>query len=259
MIFISHTAKDKPIIEPIALRLASVYGADKVFYDSWSIQPGDGIVDKMNEGLNACKFFFFFVSKNSLQSKMVSLEWQNTLLKATHGEVKLIPVKLDDCLMPAILLQSLYIDIFGKGIEVGIRQMIDVINGVNTFRPNLQTYENIRGYVSKRSESTLEIEFRAENYLEPISQYGILIDNNLINIAYKSLSDSAYSFGSRENIKLNNGEIHNAIFLSVSRGTTPGFPFRVEVSTKDGAPIIFGGLMHAKSESYAAVIPCIIK
>ena len=51
MIFISHTAKDKTIVEPIALRLAQVYGQNNVFYDSWSIQPGDGIIDKMNEGL----------------------------------------------------------------------------------------------------------------------------------------------------------------------------------------------------------------
>ena len=77
MIFISHTAKDKAIVEPIALRLAQVYGQNNVFYDSWSIQPGDGIIDKMNEGLTNCKFFFFFVSKNSLQSNMVKLEWQN--------------------------------------------------------------------------------------------------------------------------------------------------------------------------------------
>lgn len=75
MIFISHTAKDKAIVEPIALRLAQVYGQNNVFYDSWSIQPGDGIIDKMNEGLTNCKFFFFFVSKNSLQSNMVKLEW----------------------------------------------------------------------------------------------------------------------------------------------------------------------------------------
>lgn len=31
MIFISHTAKDKTIVEPIALRLAQVYGQNNVF------------------------------------------------------------------------------------------------------------------------------------------------------------------------------------------------------------------------------------
>lgn len=75
-IFISHNCKDKVIVEPIAVRLAEVFGRDNVFYDSWSIQPGEGIIEKMNQELFDCDFFFFFVSKNSLQSKMVKLEWQ---------------------------------------------------------------------------------------------------------------------------------------------------------------------------------------
>ena len=127
MIFLSHNYRDKPIVEPIAIKLSTVYGINNVFYDSWSMQPGEGVIDKMNEGLENCKFFFFFVSKNSLDSNMVKLEWQNALYKATQNKAKLIPVKLDDCLMPAILMQTLYIDIYGKGFEFGLRQIIDVI------------------------------------------------------------------------------------------------------------------------------------
>ncbi len=51
MIFLSHNFKDKAIVEPIALRLRDIFGQESVFYDSWSIQPGDGIIDKMNDGL----------------------------------------------------------------------------------------------------------------------------------------------------------------------------------------------------------------
>ena len=74
MIFISHTNTDKPLVEPIAIKLSSVFGQENVFYDSWSIQPGDGIINEMNEGLSKCKFFFFFVSKKSLDSGLVKLE-----------------------------------------------------------------------------------------------------------------------------------------------------------------------------------------
>ncbi|MCD5561543.1 toll/interleukin-1 receptor domain-containing protein [Lactobacillus delbrueckii subsp. lactis] len=52
MIFLSHNKLDKAVVEPIAIRLSNLYGQDNVFYDSWSIQPGDGIIDKMNEGLS---------------------------------------------------------------------------------------------------------------------------------------------------------------------------------------------------------------
>lgn len=68
MIFLSHNFKD-----------GDIFGQENVFYDSWSIQPGDGIIDKMNDGLTQCKLFFFFVSNNSLNSEMVKLEWQNAL------------------------------------------------------------------------------------------------------------------------------------------------------------------------------------
>ena len=74
MIFVSHNHKDKEIVEQIALRLRDTFSQDNVFYDSWSMQPGDGIIDKMNEGLADCELFLFFVSKNSLQSNMVKLE-----------------------------------------------------------------------------------------------------------------------------------------------------------------------------------------
>ena len=67
MIFISHNGKDKEVVAPFAHKLAEIFGIKNVFYDSWSIRPGDGIIDKMNEGLEKCKFFFFFISKNSLE------------------------------------------------------------------------------------------------------------------------------------------------------------------------------------------------
>lgn len=63
MIFISYTHKDKPIVDTIAQSLSTVFGQENIFYDSWSIQPGDGIIDKMDKGLRKCKFFFFLFQK----------------------------------------------------------------------------------------------------------------------------------------------------------------------------------------------------
>lgn len=253
MIFISHTHKDKPIVEPIANRLAAVYGRDKVFYDSWSIQPGDGIIDKMNEGLSECRFFFFFVSKNSLQSNMVKIEWQNAIIKATNAQAKLIPVKLDDCMMPAIMLQTLYIDVFGRGLEDAIRQMIDVINGNNTYVPKMQTYENIRGYIRKINEQEVDVEFRAETYTEPISRYLLLVKNPEKDINANSVSDSMYNYGFNESITLNNGLQCNAISFVLHRPTTPGFPAKFKLKSKTKVELI--GLMRATSEDLYTMIP----
>lgn len=51
MIFLSHNYKDKAVVEPIAIGLKNAFSQDNIFYDNWSIQPGDGIIDKMNERL----------------------------------------------------------------------------------------------------------------------------------------------------------------------------------------------------------------
>lgn len=257
MIFISHTSKDKPIVEPIAIRLATVFGYDKVFYDSWSIQPGDGIIDKMNSGLAECKYFFFFVSKNSLQSNMVKLEWQNAIMKSSNGNAKLIPVKLDDCLMPAILLQTLYIDVYGRGLENAIRQMIDVINGTNTFVSNNQTYENVRGYMTQISDTESIIEFRAETYLEPISRYIVLLDNSKDEITTTCQSDGMFMNGFTTDLTLNNGIKYNAISVSTTRATSPGFPFTIIISSKNDLKI--KGLMRAISENEYRGIPLILQ
>ena len=257
-IFISHNCKDKIVVEPIALRLADVFGKENVFYDSWSIQPGEGIIDKMNKGLFDCDFFFFFVSKNSLQSKMVELEWQNALYKTTNSKIKLVPVKLDDCLMPDLLMQNLYIDIFGKGLEFGIRQIIDVIGGENTFVPSFQTYENIRAIITYSSKNT-EIEIKAITYLEPITRFLILTDEKLNEISVKSKSDSMMMADEAENIELDDGSFHNGLFRSISRGLAPGFPFRLTMIKNKNEPVPLCGILKAIDEEQYKEIPVEIK
>ena len=110
--FLSHNWKDKDVIEPIAVRLKEVYGEENIFYDSWSIKPGENIIGKMNEGIEKCKYFFFFISNNSLNSSMVNLEWQSALFKSAKEGIKFIPIKIDNCYPPQILISTVYIDMY---------------------------------------------------------------------------------------------------------------------------------------------------
>ncbi|WP_133137384.1 toll/interleukin-1 receptor domain-containing protein [Legionella rowbothamii] len=257
MIFISHNHMDKTIIEPIALRLREIFGEDKVFYDSWSIQPGDGIIDKMNQALGACQLFLFFVSKNSLLSNMVKLEWQNAIMKSTGTDIKIIPVKLDSCLMPPILMQSLYIDLFGQGLEIALRQIVDVAEGRNTFQPGPQHFSNLRAYFYKEEEKTI-IECHAEHFLEPISSFFVLVENqeNEISIKYRG---SMYMDGKFQEIKLDNGQVYNGKNLGIDRGTLPGFPFIIEITPQNNATVKLKGVMHQKSQTKWEQIPLSLK
>lgn len=256
MIFLSHNYKDKALVEQAALRLRGIFGQDKIFYDSWSIQPGDGIIDKMNEALAACNLFLFFVSKNSLQSNMVKLEWQNAVMKMASGATRIIPVKLDDCLMPPILLQSLYIDLFGQGLEVALRQIVDVTQGRNTFSPGPQQFSNLRAYVYAEGATTI-VQCQAEHYLEPISNYLFLVGNAESELSFEYKSGSMCNRGFHRDIRLNDGSRHNAQFIGVDKGTVPGFPFIVEITPIDGVNLEFHGVLHEKKMNEWAQIPLV--
>ncbi|WP_210309605.1 TIR domain-containing protein [Ochrobactrum sp. Marseille-Q0166] len=69
MIFLSHNYLDKPVVEQIAVSLADIFGREGVFYDSWSIQPGEGIIDKLNSGLGETTLFFFSFQQIASKAK----------------------------------------------------------------------------------------------------------------------------------------------------------------------------------------------
>ncbi len=256
MIFLSYNHKDKPVVEEIAVRLRQLFGQDKIFYDSWSIQPGDGIIDRMNKGLGDCKLFLFFVSKNSLQSKMVELEWQNAVIKTTQGKTKIIPVKMDDCMMPPVLLQSLYIDLFGQGLEIALRQIVDVISGRNTFQRGPKEFSNIRAYTYEEG-SKVFVECHAEFYLEAISSFLFLVNNKEDELSFKCLSSSLTYGGFSKSIKLNDGQIYNGRSIRIERSTAPGFPFVLEISPQSGSQVDLVGVMHEKKQSEFRIVPLV--
>lgn len=230
MIFISHNSKDKPIVEPIAARLAEMYGYANVFYDSWAIRPGDGIIDKMNEGLEKCEFFFFFVSHNSLTSEMVKMEWQNALMKKTKTGIRFIPIRVDNSVLPAIISQMLYLDLFTYGPETITRQMIDVING-NAIKPvnkesNLVVYREFLEN-GMRERYTCSAKF----YYEPITFFAVITLYKEEEIKdQKCPYEGMYVGGFNKSFPLPN---LNAIAFSLGRGITPSLPFVFEVAVKE--------------------------
>lgn len=256
-IFLSHNWKDKEVVGLIAEKLAEIIGKENVFYDSWSIQPGDGIIDKMNSGLSEMNIFFFFVSRNSLESNMVKLEWQNALYKASNGQCKFVPVKIDDCIMPAVLLQNLYIDFYNYGFDVGISQVIDVISGKNTFRGSSKEFSNLIAYISEAEGKTVTIEIQALHFQEPISNYGILIGNDLNDVVLKVTSDAFHINGGVKASFEDNGITYNLLYFEINRPTVPGFPIRVEIRPKNNVEIIFGCLYKRVKEKEFATIKTI--
>lgn len=256
MIFLSHNSKDKPVVEQVAIKLRDIYGQDNVFYDAWSIQPGDGIIDKMDEGLANCKFFFFFVSNNSLNSNMVKMEWQNALFKSAQNRIVFIPIRMDNSIMPSLLMQSLYIDLFSQGLDVAIRQIVDVINGNSTYREPINDFSNMVAYKYREGDK-LVIECHAEHYLEPISSFLFCTQEDVDNISVNVRNELMSMTNQKNGMQLNNGYKTNVIHRSILKGTLPGFPFVVEAKSESNPNVDIEIVLHEKSQGSFLPIPII--
>lgn len=249
MIFISYNHKDKEVVKEVAIRMSDVFERKNVFFDEWSIRPGDGIIDKMNEGLTDSQVFFFFVSKNSLASNMVKLEWQNALMKkANNNDFLFIPVKIDNSNMPAILLQTLYIDLYSNGLEYAVRQMVDTVTNQNTFALDSHRFSNLLAEREVLNNGLTErVTFLAKYYFEPTSQFLIVTTydkGEIISDPSSCVSDGMY---------FSSGVVEspvkglNYIPIKVDRGITPENPlvFDVKVKTKTKGNAVLG-VYHVK-------------
>ena len=253
-IFLSHNHKDKPVVEPVALRLKEIYGEDKVFYDSWSIKPGDGIIDKMNKGLDAPEFVFFFVSATSLKSNMVKLEWQNALYSASKGKSRLIPVKVDGTDMPAILLQSLYIDMHTVGLEAAISQIVSVCQGNVSFTPQHQGFSNLSFSIESSSSEHIDVVIRASHLMEPNPSFVFLVENSEGELSF-NIGDTSIG-GFNEGLDMGGGKVLNGMMArSMSTSLTPTIPVRMKITKTGDAEIKFAGVLHQIGEREWATVP----
>lgn len=229
-IFLSHNHKDKPLVEAVALRLASIFGQDDVFYDSWSIRPGDGIIDQMSKGLAAPEFVFFFVSASSLESEMVKLEWQNALYSATKGKTKVIPVRVDDSNMPAVLTQTLFIDMHTIGLEAAIAQIVGVTQGNASFTPQHQGFSNLTYRADTLVDGTVEIAIHASHMMEPNPNFAFVVMNEEDEVSWWIKGAPGMQGGfQRRAVKLNEGGFANVVIMRpMVAALTPSHPLIFE-------------------------------
>lgn len=231
MIFLSHNSKDKDVVEPIAVRLKEVYGEENIFYDAWSIKPGENIIGKMSEGIEKCKFFFFFLSNNSLKSSMVDLEWQSALYKSAKEGIKFIPIKIDDCYPPQILISTLYIDMYSYGIENALRDIFDIVNDTNS-KNYIKEFRNLICKLKKIDKSKFEVSIEAMKLIEPNPGFAFSFSNTPEDIEIKVTSD-AMTYNSEGKTA-----VGNVKFSRITRVLTPGFPYEATICSKSGLEIL---------------------
>ena len=227
-LFISYSHKDISLIDTVARRLEIEFGRNNIFYDTWSIQPGDSIIGEMNQGLEEFTTFFYFVSPSSLDSKMVSLEWQAALNRSINKELKFVAVRIADCKLPAILQNNLYIDLYGEGLDDAVEKMRQTVLGESVYKP-LETIQNLKSRVNRINDNTVQVVVEALYYAENNPVIAFACENSLeeISICY-NVSDGFTQQGT-DQIRVENKWVLNSRNVSVQRAIKPGFPFVFQV------------------------------
>lgn len=254
MIFLSHNSKDKPLVDVFASRLREKYGQNNVFYDSWSIQPGDGIIDKMNQGLTDANVFIYFVSENSINSKMVNLEWQNALQKRVKGELKMVPVLLDGTPVPSIMADIFYIDLSKYQLEVALTQLDNVIEGEEIA---IATSFNNLVSSKQRKGNNLELRIEAKAFLEPISEFFFILKKKQ-EVIVEIAGESMFTSGSRDIDfdKLGSQFVYN---LRMHRGITRDYPMIVNFKNFYDNDVLYVLKKTNLEEGHFDIIPLISK
>lgn len=121
-VFLSHSSKDKWIVNQIATDLVNLGIAP--WLDEWEIRAGESIPQKISVGIKDSKCVVVFLSKNAVASKWVEREWEAKYWdEIQRNQILVIPVLLEDCEIPELLKTKKFAD-FRVDYDHGLTELI---------------------------------------------------------------------------------------------------------------------------------------
>jgi hypothetical protein len=99
--FLSHSWQDNDQVRPLAEQLQASGVA--VWFDEWEMQPGDSLVQKIDEGLSDCDFFLVAISAASVSSKWVREELSSAVVRRLEERTRVIAIRLDETPLPTVI------------------------------------------------------------------------------------------------------------------------------------------------------------
>jgi TIR domain len=138
--FICHSSADKDVVRRLAgdLRQSGI----EAWFDEWEIRPGDSIIDKINEGISGCEVFIVVISRNSVASRWVREELNAAVIRRIRDQARLIPVRLDNSEVPALLSSLKHVDL--SRYEAGLRELVEGVAGHDSRPPLGRIADNPR-------------------------------------------------------------------------------------------------------------------
>lgn len=124
-VFISYSSKDAEFVNKLSLAL--IEHNVKVWKDDMKIVAGDSLSKRIRSGIENASYFCVVLSKNALESKWVQEEINEALLRETDKQgIVILPIVLDDCEIPTVLNNRLFID-FRANFESSLNRILHVV------------------------------------------------------------------------------------------------------------------------------------
>lgn len=255
MIFVSYTHADSDIVDPVANALGNHFGRNNVFFDKWSISPGESIIGRMNEGLVQCSYFFLFMTKESMGKAFVSLEWQSALSQAAQGGIsRLVPIRASETPIPPILSHLKYIDMYANGIEATVKAVIELVEN-GSITPTLSAvFRNLEARIIPINGLSFEIKIIAKRFVVPHAYFSIAyIAEQEVNVWIKGEPGIQCKKFTMVLDKDGKQEPYSAIQVGTGKALTPNIPITLQVSSKGSFEL--HAIMHQVGENRFEGIP----
>jgi hypothetical protein len=108
-VFLSHSSVDKPRVARLAERLERA--GLRVWFDLQSIDGGQDIVAAIEDGLESSRVLVLCMTRAAFESEWARLERNTaTFRDPLNHERRFLPLRFDDCVIPAALRRLKYID-----------------------------------------------------------------------------------------------------------------------------------------------------
>lgn len=108
-VFISHAHQNIDFARKLAEKLKSI--GVEVWLDDFSLNFGDNLVEKINEGLSKCDHLIVIMSKAYFESAWSRHEFSAFAAREVSGKTNpILPILIEDCDIPVFLRDRLYLD-----------------------------------------------------------------------------------------------------------------------------------------------------
>ena len=128
-IFLSHSHEDNRFARRLAHDL--ITAGVTVWLDEAELGPGDSVIEKIGEAIDATDFLGVLLSRHSVQSEWVRREVEIALTEEIAGRiVKVVPILVGDCEIPPFLRARIYADFREPAnYELQLSRLIEALGG----------------------------------------------------------------------------------------------------------------------------------